>query len=139
MILEKSLEQIENDYWGKPTYPSNLVKTCHKIRTIPLKDLSVEHLRMAIGQKISLPILIPLAIQRLLREPLVEGHFFKGDLLQNVLRCDEYFSSNKEPRIELLEICQKALILLHNEKLDEVPVEVHNQIKDFINASVVDP
>lgn len=137
-MLDQSLEQIENDYWGEPTYPSHLVKTCHKIRTIPLKDLTAEHLRMAIGQKISLPILMPLAIQILLNDPLIDAHFFNGDLLQNVLRCDEYFSSNKTSRTELCGICQKALTLLDNEDFSDAPPEILIQINAFINTEVFD-
>lgn len=31
----KSLEELENDYWGKPEFESYVVKTCHSMRKAP--------------------------------------------------------------------------------------------------------
>lgn len=93
--LEDTLEQIENDYWGDPTYSSYLVNTCHQLRKKTLKDFTVEDLRIMIGQNISLDILIPMAIERLKQNILAEGHFYPGDLLQNVLTADPgYWQKN---------------------------------------------
>jgi CDI immunity proteins len=39
----------------------------------------------------SLPYLIPLAVERLEEDPLVEARFFRGDLLAVVLRVEEPF------------------------------------------------
>jgi len=47
-----------------------------------------------IGQRIGLPFLIPLALERLEQEPLAEGDLYHGDLLQAVLRTDESFWAN---------------------------------------------
>src|SRR4030095_16748115 len=89
--LEQSLEQIENDYWGEPTYDSYLVTTCHQLRKKPVKDFTIEDLRILIGQNISLDILIPLAFERLKQNIMAEGDFYPGDLLQNVLRADKSY------------------------------------------------
>ena len=89
--LDESIEQIENEYWGEPTYDSHLVTTCHKLRKKPLKDFTVEDLRIMIGQNISLELLIPLAIERLKQNIMAEGDFYPGDLLQNVLRANESY------------------------------------------------
>ena len=61
------------------------------LRTTPLKDFSVEDLRIMIGQKISLPILIPLALETLKDDPFAEGDYFPGDLLMNVLKLSDVF------------------------------------------------
>jgi len=109
-ILDKSLEKLENDYWEKPVFQSHLVSTCHKIRKIPLKNLSVEHLRMAIGQKMGLSYLMPLAIRALEIDPLLEAHFYEGDLLQNVLQVgDTYFDSNKNFAKAIVVACENAI------------------------------
>lgn len=86
--LDHTLEQIENDRWVAPTYDSYLVTTCHQLRKKPLKDFTVEDLRILIGQNFSLDTLIPMAIERLKQNILAEGHLYPGDLLMNVLNSD---------------------------------------------------
>jgi hypothetical protein len=87
----KCLQELEHDDWGEPTFSSHLVTTCHRLRRKPLSEFSVEDLRILIGQGIGLRFLMPLAIDRLEQEPLVEGDFYPGDLLTAVLRTDESF------------------------------------------------
>ncbi len=88
---ESTLTEIENNDWGEPTFDSNLVIQCHKLRKKPLKDFSVEDLRLMIGQNISLDILVPIAIDRLTVNLLAEGNLYPGDLLNNVLTSDADF------------------------------------------------
>ena len=87
----KSLQELEQHDWGEPTYQSSLVTTCHRLRRKPLNQFTVEDLRIMIGQQISLPILVPLAVERLESEPLAEGDYYPGDLLAVVLKVDETF------------------------------------------------
>ncbi len=87
----KSLQEIEQQDWGEPTYHSSLVVTCHRLRRKPLDQFTPGDLRIMIGQQISLPILIPLAIECLDQEPLVEGTYYPGDLLAVVLKIDQQF------------------------------------------------
>ncbi len=88
---DKSIEELEGVDWGEPTYQSSLVITCHRLRRKPLNRFTEEDLRLMIGQKISLPYLIPLAIERLEEDPLVEACYFRGDLLAVVVRVEEAF------------------------------------------------
>jgi hypothetical protein len=87
----KSLQELEKDDWGEPTHDSYLVTTVHRLRRKPLAEFTVEELRIVIGQKIGLPFLIPLAVERLEEEPLAAGDFHPGDLLQAVIRAGEAF------------------------------------------------
>src|SRR5262249_2428107 len=87
----KSLQELEQDDWGEPTYDSYLVTTVHRLRRKPLAEFTVEDLRIMIGQKISLSFLIPLAVERLEEEPLAAGHHYGGDLLHVVLLTGEAF------------------------------------------------
>src|SRR5260221_10739454 len=87
----KTLQELEGQDWGEPPFPSHLVRTCHALRRKPLRDFTVEDLRIMIGQNISLNYLIPLAIEQLQRDPLVAGDFYPGDLLANVLRVESGF------------------------------------------------
>jgi hypothetical protein len=87
----KSLQELENEDWGEASFDSHLVKECHRLHRLPLKDFSIEDLRIMIGQNVSLNYLLPLAIQRLEQNPLAEGNLYSGDLLVNVLRVDPNF------------------------------------------------
>ena len=90
-----TLEELENDNWGTaPETSTRLVTTIHELRKKPLKDFTVEDLRITIGQSFSLEFLIPLAIEELKQNILSEGHFYEGDLLQSVLSSDVNFWKN---------------------------------------------
>ena len=60
-----TLTQLEHHDWGPPPYDSFLVKECHRLRHVPLRDLTVENLRMLVGQGISLVYTVPLALEQL--------------------------------------------------------------------------
>lgn len=58
---------------------------CHRLRHVPLKELSSEDLRLLIGQEIGLPFLVPLALEQFAENPWTEGHMYPGDLLKAVV------------------------------------------------------
>ena len=88
----KSLQELERCDWGEPSNDdTSLVTRCLRLRRKPLDEITAEDLRLMVGQQISLSILIPLAVERLEAEPLVECRFYPGDLLEAVFRTDEAF------------------------------------------------
>jgi hypothetical protein len=87
----KSLQELEQDDWGEPTYDSFAVTTAHRLRRKPLAEFTVEDIRIMIGQGIGLLFLIPLAVEHLEEEPLAAGDYYPGALLQAVLRDGEVF------------------------------------------------
>ena len=88
----KTLQELENQDWGDGSYfPSHLVLTTHALRRKPLREFTVEDLRIMIGQNMSLEYLVPLAIEQLLHNPLAAGDFYEGDLLKNVLSVEADF------------------------------------------------
>jgi hypothetical protein len=86
-----TLTQLENDDWGPPRYDSFLVNECHRLRHVPLSDLTVENLRVLIGQGISLPYTVPLALEHLSKDPMVSGELYPGDLFKAVQGVSEDF------------------------------------------------
>jgi hypothetical protein len=56
------------------------------LRRKPLSEFTTEDLRIMIGQQIALPVLLPLAVTVLAADPLAEGDFYPGDLLNAVVR-----------------------------------------------------
>src|SRR5947207_14471363 len=87
----KSIQELEGANWGEPPYPSYLVTTIYALRHKPLKDFSIEDLRIMIGQNISLPFLVPLALEVLGKNLLAEGDYYPGDLLNMVVAADPNF------------------------------------------------
>ncbi len=86
-----SLEALENDSWGAPSFPSGLVTAAHDLRRKPVGQLSPGELRLLIGQEIGLTYLVPLALEMLEADLLVEGDYYPGDLLKSVLSLDPVF------------------------------------------------
>jgi hypothetical protein len=80
-----TLEKLEGSVWEKPVYDSYLVGTIHALRRKPIRQFTVEDLRIAIGQEMGTEFLTPLALDRLEVDPLVRGDFYAGDLLVSVM------------------------------------------------------
>jgi hypothetical protein len=106
---DKTLQELDGEVWGGPELNSYLVTNCHRLRRIPLRDLKVEDLRLMIGQGVSLQFLIALAMENLEKNPFVEGDFYPGDLLKNVLEVGREFWMNRpELRQRMALIVKKA-------------------------------
>jgi hypothetical protein len=89
---KRTLDTVDPPAWGPaPPDATPLIKRCHELRTKPLRDFTVEDLRIMIGQQVALNRLVPLALGGLRRDPLVEGDYYPGDLLASVLRVDAAF------------------------------------------------
>jgi hypothetical protein len=87
-----TIEDLEKQRFGNPNEaPTNMVKRCLELCKVPLDKFTVEDLRLMIGQKFSLQYLIPLAIEHLQTDIFVEGNYYPGDLLNNVLSIDTKF------------------------------------------------
>ena len=114
--LAKNLNQLEGTSWGKAAYPSALVAKCHELREKPLKQFTIEDLRIMIGQNIGLKYLVTLALDRLEVNPLAEGDFYPGDLLKAVLTVEPKFWKHNEPlHMKAATVASRALELARNE------------------------
>ena len=104
----KTLDELEGVVWGEPTFDSSLVTICHRLRTKPVDQFTVEDLRIMIGQKISLDYLMPLAIAELEQEPLAEGDYYPGDLLANVIECGEWLRAHPDLLHQVVGVAKRA-------------------------------
>jgi CDI immunity proteins len=60
-------------------------------------EYSVEELRVTINRQLALSRVLPIAIELLEKNPLVESGYYPGDLLEAVLGVDkQYWRSNRE-------------------------------------------
>ena len=86
VVRDRSLEDLERDRWpALPAHSSRLVSTAHALRCRPIGGLTVENLRLLIGQDVGLAHLLPLALEVLRDDPMAEGDMYEGDLLSAVL------------------------------------------------------
>src|SRR5688500_14431168 len=69
----KTLENLEKDFWGEPTYDSYLIRRSHEIRKLPLIELTNDDLAMMLRQHSSLDYMVPLAIDKLQADILAYG------------------------------------------------------------------
>jgi hypothetical protein len=87
----KCLSELEGKNLQESKFDSHLVQTCLKLYQMPLNLFDVEDLRIMIGQNIGLLYLIPIAIERLEMNPLSQGDYYAGDLLEVVLKSQPEF------------------------------------------------
>ncbi|CAI6086593.1 hypothetical protein PAECIP112173_05049 [Paenibacillus sp. JJ-100] len=103
--LTKTLEELEDARWREPNFTSQLVLKIHELRKKALGEWSEEDLRLVILQQMSLDILLPIALERLIENPLASGDLYIGDLFCSVLKVDkEYWEDHKELKNELNEV-----------------------------------
>ena len=119
----RTLDELDPPAWGEPTFDSHLVKTCHALRRKPLREFSIEDLRIMIGQRIGLRWLIPLALEALEAAPLAEGDFYLGDLLAAVLKVG--------PDLWLGEPVWRSRTEALLDRLPEVPKELNEAVAAF--------
>jgi hypothetical protein len=136
---KRTLDTVDPPAWGPaPPDATFLVKRCHELRTKPLRDFTVEDLRIMIGQQIALNPLVPLALDRLRLDPLAEADYYPGDLLASVLRADAtVWEWSPDLTVEMRKLAES----LH-ERMD-LDRELRELIKTFIQAHparpVIDP
>lgn len=93
----KTLSNLEKEKWNTSDFDSRLVTKSTQLRNIPLENFTTEDLRIMIGQQMSLPYLVPMAIEILSINIFAEGDLFEGDLLKNVLGIEtNFWNNNKE-------------------------------------------
>jgi hypothetical protein len=108
----KSLQQLDGQDWGDPTFDSHLVIECHRLHRVPLRDFTVEDLRITIGQDIGLEHLVPLALERLHDNPFAEGAYYPCDLLVSVLGAEaRFWQAHPDLCDQLIAITERAILL----------------------------
>ncbi|MGV2964874.1 contact-dependent growth inhibition system immunity protein [Paenibacillus sp. AGC30] len=126
--LTKTLEELEGEYWDEPNFASSLVIQVHQLRKKPLCELNNEDLRLLIGQQINLDLILPLAIEKLIQNPLESGDMYTGDLFCSVLKVEkEYWNEHKELKNELDE-----LIRTYEEARNIVEEQISKYRSDYL-------
>jgi hypothetical protein len=122
----ETLEQLEGDFWGEPEYNSYLVQTVHALRRKPIREFTVEDLRITLGQRFGMKFLTPLALDRLEDDPFAEGHYYPGDLLVSVMDLPrEYWVTHPTEANRMTAIADRvALELDGRDEIDEIKTHI---------------
>jgi contact-dependent growth inhibition (CDI) system CdiI-like immunity protein len=105
----RSLEEIEDDHWGDPPADATrLVSTTYALRKRPVGALDAEGLRLLISQQVGLDTIVPLALDQVERNPLAEGDFYPGDLLDALIRRvpDSYWQTHEDQRTRVRTVAE---------------------------------
>ena len=94
--MNKTIEDLEAVRWPEPVLRSYVAVRAHGVRQIPLKDLTVQDIRLGLGQQVGLEYLVPLALEALTEQPLVEAELYRGDLLVSLLQVPRDFWQEHE-------------------------------------------
>jgi hypothetical protein len=85
----RTLEQLEADPWPVPNGDESfLIQRCHALRRVPIDALSPEDLRILLSQNIGTVYLLPVGLEVLERNPLIECDHYPGDLLAAAMGVD---------------------------------------------------
>ncbi|MRG46689.1 hypothetical protein GFS24_16320 [Chitinophaga sp. SYP-B3965] len=113
MILTKSIEQLENDYWKDIAFPTGLVERCYRYRRIPIGSLTAGQIRTLISQQIGMKFLIPLALEMLKKNVLLEAELYEGDLLEAVAKAKiSFWEQNPAIKSEVFHLIEANKQLL---------------------------
>ena len=134
---EPTLQQLDGKNWGEPKpEDTRLVRECLRLRRVQLKKLTVEDLRLLIGQEIGLDHLLPLALEILRQNPFADGDCYAGDLLVNALGISTAFwKRNPDWQNELALIGRRAVVLCDSSPeiaSDTIPKVIHQSVEDFL-------
>ncbi len=107
-----TLEELDGERWGEPTFDSYVVRTSHSLRRKPLVTLTDEELRLGVGQGIGLEWLVPLMLQRLTEDPFRAGDLYDGDLLVSLARVpSSYWTTHPSEKTVLTTKLMTAVIM----------------------------
>jgi len=126
----KTLDELEDVVCCGPAFDSHLVTTCHRLRTKPLDEFTVEDLRIMMGQGIGLAHLIPKAVAILEQEPLAEGDYYPGDLLASVIGAVEWLQAQPEWLLRVVQVAERAVRALRQRE-----GELRSRLVDFLATS----
>ncbi len=97
-LASSTLDDVDRPAWPPaPDDAPSTVRRVHALRRVPLGELTVEDLRLLVGQHVALGTTVPLALGMLRYRPLLEGDHYPGDLLMAVLHVpDEYWAQRPQ-------------------------------------------
>jgi hypothetical protein len=124
----ESLDDIEGRTWGPPPADATtLVAAIHAVRRKPLGELTTTDLRMLIGQRVGLDVVLPRALVVLRQSPLVEADLYPGDLLAAALHLPADYWRDHAALLDEL----RAVLA----SVDDLPPQLETGVARFTGSS----
>jgi|GEM_PF-984917 len=134
--LSKSISELGGWKWRGPipTLEDSSYEEFqyYSLHSKPLKDYSLEDIYFMIGQETSLNILVPIAVEHLSLDLLVETDDYPGDLLQRIIKLPSTFWQ-KCPDVK-----HKLILLLHNFENDLERLEDDWPIRKMLRQLIIE-
>jgi hypothetical protein len=135
--LQFTLTELEGQDWGPPKYITGLVQSAHRLRHVPLKDLSHDEVRLLLGQDVGTAYLTPVALDLLATDPLIETSYYPGDLLRAVLAVSPDFWESSHALAERAKaIAQAALFALDNRATKQTIADEPSSLAERVVADL---
>lgn len=139
MDSSKDLQQLENLDWGEPIYDSVVDGRAHQLRRIPLRALALDDVRFLVTHKIGVPWILPLALEALQGQPLLQASYYPGDLLKSVVQLEDAYLKSLRIQVHLI---RDLIGAIPDERFEALncPPEVLDSVKLFLERELfVDP
>ena len=125
--LDKSIEELENNYWEEPEFKSGLTMMCYRARKKKISELTEDEIITLIGQKIGLKYLLPVAAKKVEKYLEVLDEFYSSNLLDSIYNLEKLDWNGNE------KIKEKLLMLLYdcsNDLNDEYKNKTEKYLKE---------
>lgn len=135
--LNKSISELEGWKWTNdiPTSEDSfVVRKSYELHNKKLKDYTGEDLRFSIGQKEGLEYIVPLAMNLLREDIFVETDFYKGALLENVLKLpQDYWKEHPDQKKELEQLfIENQQQFEELETTEDIKTEIREAFEEFL-------
>ena len=94
----KSIEELENNFWEEPELKSGLTMLCYEARKKKINELSEDEICTLIRQKIGLDYLVPIAVKKIENYLSNITDFYLSGLLDALLNLsnDEWINNEEQ-------------------------------------------
>ena len=118
-IQDKSLQKLIGRWEGeipKENYSSSIQLRTYNLYLERIKNYDIDDIRFMIGQNIGLKYLVPIALNYLQKNILIEANYYEGDLLKVVLLLPkDFWKSNLKLYSQVYQ-----LLLSNKDSLDQL-------------------
>ncbi|PZR23508.1 MAG: hypothetical protein DI535_23800 [Citrobacter freundii] len=91
----RSIEQLQYNGRDEAGSPAGVAARFHQFVRVPVKDLSIEQIRLLLSQDVGTIFLLDKTLQLLETDILADGDFYPGDLLSAALNINRIYWDSK--------------------------------------------
>lgn len=116
------IDDIESISSPQPAQDNHKSVETYRLRTTPVGQLTDTDLRILLGQRHALEIVVPLSIDLLEQNPLAEAQLYKGALFDKLLEISpEFWKSHPEENNRLIDLKDELQMAVDTIQEDLLP------------------